>query len=72
MADTLPMFVRIRNSHAAKEMHLQPNTANPVFCVELSLTEHFIPKKVRFFHREILGAIDLAAWRVVRYYLHAR
>jgi hypothetical protein len=48
------MFVHIRNSHAGKEMYLEPNTANPVFCVELSRTEHFIPKTVRFFHREIL------------------
>ena len=30
------------------------NTANPVFRVELSRTGHFIPEKVRFFHREIL------------------
>lgn len=35
-------------------MYLQPNTGNPVFCVELSRTRHFIPEKVRFFHREIL------------------
>ena len=42
-------------------MYGEPNTANPVFCVELSGTGHFIPKKVRFFHREILGAIDVAA-----------
>ena len=48
------MFVHIRNSHAGKEIYLQPNTANPVFCVEVSLTGHFIPKRVRFFHREIL------------------
>lgn len=61
VADALPMFVHLRNSHAGKEMCLEPNTANPVFCVELSRTGHFIPKKVRFFHREILDAIDVAA-----------
>ena len=72
MAATLPMFVHLCNLHATKGMYLETNTVNPVFCVELSRTGHFIPKKVRFFHREILGAIDMAAWHGVRYYLHAR
>jgi hypothetical protein len=48
------MFVDLRNLHTGKEMYCQPNTANPVFRVELSRTRHFIPKKVHFFHREIL------------------
>jgi hypothetical protein len=52
-------------------MYRRPNTANPVFCVELSRTRHFIPEKVHFSHRKILCAIDVAAWHGVRYYLHA-
>ena len=35
-------------------MYQRPNTANPVFRVELSRTKHLFPEKVRFFHREIL------------------
>lgn len=64
MAATLPMFVRFRKLHTRQEMYLQPNTANPVFCVELSRTRQFIPEKVRFFHREILcNQCGCVAWR---------
>jgi hypothetical protein len=48
------MFVRIRNLHAAKEMWERSNTANTVFCVEVSRSGHFIPEEVRLFHRKIL------------------
>ena len=54
LAATLPIFVHIRNLRGAKEMREKPNTANTVFCVEVSRSGHFIPEEVRLFHRKIL------------------
>lgn len=71
VAATLPMFVRLRNSHAAKEMYSGSNTENTVFCVEVSRSGHFIPEEVRVFHSKILYPIDVAARPGVRYDLHA-